>query len=249
METCRTKGARTYRVAAFQCAPLFDDIPGTTRRLLQDVQWCETQGIDLVVFPECFLQGYTTDRRLIASRAIAADSPQMQAFAATFAGLAPDLVVGFIERRAHGFYNAAAVIRGGKVVGIYAKNYPNEQAFLPGDASPVFRQRDLAYGINICADANFPASAQRLADNGARLICYPLNNLLAPATADRWRARSVANLQARAVETRCWVVSSDVVGGHGGKLSHGCTCIVNPHGAIVANVMEGREGVIVHDIE
>ena len=248
MATRRPK-ANACRVAAFQCAPLADDIPGTTRRLLHDVQWCETQGVGLVIFPECFLQGYTTDRRLIANRAIAADSPQLQAFAATFAGLTPDLIVGFIERRVNGFYNAAAVIRGGELVGIYAKNHPNEQAFLPGNASPVFQKGAFTYGINICADANFPASAKRLADLGAQLICYPLNNLLAPATADRWRARSVLNLQARAVETGCWVVSSDVVGHHDAKLSHGCTCIVSPVGAIVARVMEGREGVIVHDIK
>ena len=239
---------KKFRVAAFQRVPAFDDIPGTTRRLLSDLQWCEAQGVDLAVFPECFLQGYTTDPQVIASRAIAADSPRMRTFAATFAHLSVDLIVGFIERRTNGFYNAAAVIRGGEVVGIYAKNHPNEQAFLPGEASPVFRKHDLRYGINICADANFPASARRLSENGAGLICYPLNNLLEPVTADRWRARSIENLRARAIETGCWVVSSDVVGRHGQKRSYGCTCVVNADGVVMARVAEGAEGVIVHDM-
>jgi predicted amidohydrolase len=53
---------------------------------------------------------------------------------------------------------------------------------------------------------------------------------------------------AGARETGCWVASSDVVGQHGDKLSHGCTCIVNPDGVVVARVTEGAEGVAIHDI-
>jgi predicted amidohydrolase len=107
--------AEVVRVAAFQRAPTFDDIPGVTRRMLNDVRWCDAHGIDLAVIPECYLQGYTTNRELIARRAIAAGSPQLATFASTFAHLSVDLIVGFIERRTNGFYNAAAVIRGGKV--------------------------------------------------------------------------------------------------------------------------------------
>jgi len=59
----------------------------------------------------------------------------------------------------------------------------------------------------------------------------------------------VRNLQARARETGCWVVSSDVVGIQEAALSHGCTCFVNPDGVIVARVPERAEGVIVHDID
>ena len=85
----------------------------------------------------------------------------------------------------------------------------------------------------------------RLREQGARLICYPLNNMLVPATADRWRHKSVDNLRARAIETGCWVAASDVVGTARNKLSHGCTCIVNPDGIVVARVAScrGRGGV------
>ena len=237
------------RVAVFQRRPLFDDISGTTLRFIEDLTWCEAQGVHLAVFPECYLQGYTTERQAIARRALGTDSPPFKAFIAACAGFSCDAIVGFIEQRCHGFYNTAAVIRDGALAGVYAKNHPNEQAFLPGQESPVFSKKAIFYGINICFDANFPASAKRLSDAGARLICYPLNNMLAPATADRWRARSIENLQDRARETGCWVASSDVVGRHGEKRSHGCTCIVNPEGVVVGRVEEGIEGVVVHHIE
>lgn len=243
------RATSVLRVAVFQRRPLFDDIDGTTLRLLDDLTWSEAQGVHLAVFPECYLQGYATDRQTIAQRALGTDSPPFKAFVAALAGFSADAIVGFIERRHAGFYNAAAVIRDGTLAGIYAKNHPNEQGFLPGQESPVFSKETVSYGINICFDANFPTSAKRLGDAGAQLICYPLNNMLAPATADRWRERSIENLQARARETGCWVASSDVVGRHGEKLSHGCTCIVNPAGVVVARVEEGVEGVVVHDIE
>lgn len=102
--------------------------------------------------------------------------------------------------------------------------------------------------MNICFDANYPAPAKRLADRGAKLICYPLNNLLSPATAKLWRTRSIENLLARATETGCWVMSADVVGKVEGKLSYGCTAIISPRGEIVARADEGTEGVAIFDI-
>ena len=82
----------------------------------------------------------------------------------------------------------------------------------------MFELDGLRFGINICNDANFAVPALRLSGQGAELLCYPLNNLLLPATADKWRGKSVENLRQRALDTGCWVVSSDVVGEHAGKL-------------------------------
>src|ERR1017187_10024819 len=83
---------------------------------------------------------------------------------------------------------------------------------------------------------------------GRLCFCYPLNNVLPPATAQRWRERSIGNLLSRARETGCWVVSSDVVGVCGGQVSFGCTAIVSPAGEIRARVPEGRTGRILLDL-
>ncbi|MFZ6721089.1 carbon-nitrogen hydrolase family protein [Undibacterium sp. Ji49W] len=236
------------RVATFQRQPLFDDIAGTLVRLQDDLAWCDKQGVELAVFPECYLQGYTSDQQIIARRAIAVDSPSFNNILTKLSPFSSDVIIGFVEQDMDGFYNSAALISKGKLRGIYAKNHPQEQAFLPGRDMPVFQKSGFLFGINICFDANFPDCAKRLSAQAARLICYPLNNMLAVATADKWRHKSVENLRQRATETACWVVSSDVVGISGDKLSHGCTCIVNPQGDIVARVTEGVEGVVVFDV-
>lgn len=124
-----------------------------------------------------------------------------------------------------------------------------ETAFDAGTELPLFEVDGWPFGINICYEANFPEVASSLARQGARLICYPLNNMLPPDVADRWRPRSIENLRQRAIETGCWIISADVVGNDGGMICHGCTRIVSPAGEDVRWVAEGNEGVAVFDIQ
>ncbi|BBB68487.1 amidohydrolase [Undibacterium sp. YM2] len=236
------------RIAAFQRYPVFDDLQATLAQLRTDLQWCQEQGVELALFPECYLLGYSSDAQTIARRAIAIDSPVFKQALQQLSAFNTDLILGFFEQRVAGIYNSAAVLRQGQLMGVYAKRHPNERGIMAGSASPVFARSGWSYGINICNDANYPACAAELRQQGARLLCYPLNNMLAPATAEKWRSKSIDNLRQRAMETGCWLVSADVVGEHEGKISHGCTCIVAPDGRVVARVAEGQEGVAVFDI-
>jgi predicted amidohydrolase len=126
--------------------------------------------------------------------------------------------------------------------------HPNEPGVTAGDAVPIFARNDMPFGINICADANHPGTAQRVADAGAMLIAYPLDNLLPFEVAERWRLRSVDNLVARARQTGCWIASADVVGKSGSARSFGCSAIVRPDGTIAARVPEGVAGIACYDI-
>lgn len=236
------------RLAVFQRHPIAGDPERAAAIIADDLRWAATQGVDLALFPEGFLTGHSYDPATIAAAAIARDGAELRALFGQLAPGHPAAIVGAFERCGDGIFNSAFVLDGRAVIGRYAKAHPNEPGVTAGDDWPVFVRAGLTYGINICADANHPTTAQRLADAGARLICYPLNNLLPVATVERWRERSVANLQARARQTGCWVASADVTGVEEGLVSHGCTMIVAPDGAIVARVAEGQEGVAMFDI-
>jgi len=238
----------TLRIAAFQRHPVFDDLQKTIAQLQADLRWCEAEGVELALFPEAYLQGYSSATQTIVQRAIATDGAAFRHIQLELSAFKTDIILGFFEQAEAGIYNAAAVLRQGQLMGVYAKRHPNERGVLAGTASPVFNRSGWAYGINICNDANYPACAAEFSRQGARLLCYPLNNMLAPATAEKWRSKSVDNLRQRAMETGCWVASADVVGEHEGKISHGCTCIVAPDGTIVASVAEGQAGIAVFDI-
>jgi len=236
------------RVAAFQRHPRFDDVAGIGKTLLQDLEWADAKDVDLAVFPECYLQGYAIDRSTIERRALALDDMVLAGLLKRLGGIRATVILGMIERRGDAFYNSALTIKGGVLTGVYSKAHPNEQGFEPGTQFPVFEAASWPFGVNICNDANFPETAGRIANNGARLICYPLNNMLKPETAARWRGKSVENLRAIATQTGCWVASADVVGDHAGLTSYGCTLIVRPDGEIAARATELCEGVAIFDL-
>lgn len=236
------------RLAVFQRHAIAGEPARAAAIIADELRRAAAERVDLALFPESFLTGHSYDPATIAAVAVARDGPELRALCDLLATDHPAAIVGAFERCGTDLFNSAFLLEGRAVVGCYAKTHPNEPGVTAGEVAPVFARAGLSYGINICADANHPATAQRLADAGARLICYPLNNMLPVATADRWRERSVANLQARARQTGCWVASADVTGAGEGVVSHGCTMIVAPDGAIVARVDEGRAGVATFDI-
>jgi predicted amidohydrolase len=238
------------RVAAFQRRPLFGDLRGTTARILSDLAWCESEGVRLALFPECYLQGYVLEREALAENAIALDGPEARLWLDALAPADMTCVLGVVERRGSAIFNTALVIRQGRIIGLHRKTrlHRKEAAFAPGNALSTFAVDAWQFGINICYEANFPELAAALAVQGVRLICYPLNNMLPPDVAERWRPKSIRNLQERAAETGCWIVSADVVGMHQNMICHGCTRIVSPTGDEVGRVAEGCEGVAVFDL-
>jgi predicted amidohydrolase len=235
------------RIAAVQCPALADDIAGACELIVRRMRWAERERIDLLLFPEAFLLGHSYDPATIrsradeASRALAELCRQVAAFPTT-------LVVGAFERVHQDLFNSAFVIEQGCIAGRYAKAYPNEPGVKAGDDFPTFVRSGVRYGINICNDANHADAAAQIAGQGADLILFPLNNMLRPETAERWREKSLVNLADRARQTNCWIASSDVTGTSDGLLSYGCTAILAPDGRIVARVPELGEGVAVYDI-
>jgi predicted amidohydrolase len=230
-------------VAAFQKYPVFDDTQTATRILLSDLRWADARGVKLALFPECYLKGHAYDRPTIERRALALDGIEVQALLAQLASVQAIALIGLFERRGAALFNSVIVVEKGRLLGVYAKAHPNEDGVFPGREFPVFSTSGQTFGLNICNDANYPEAAQRVADRGATILCFALNNMLEPEVAEQWRGKSVENLQVRARQTGCWVVSADIAGRYGGLCSYGCSAIVRPDGAIVARAAEFLEDV------
>jgi predicted amidohydrolase len=236
------------RVAAIQPSVTVDDQSNACEAILHRLRWATQEGIDLLLFPEAFLLGHSYDRDIIRSRAREASGGALGRLCQLASMFPATLVVGAFEIASKQVYNSAFVIEAGRIMGRYAKAFPNEPGVQAGTDFPIFLRSDIRYGINICNDANHAEPADQIARQDADLILYPLNNMLAPATAEHWREKSLANLVKRARQTGCWIASSDVTGANGGLVSFGCTAIIAPDGQIIARVPELNDGVVVHDI-
>lgn len=235
----------SYKIGAVQAQDIQGNTPAALRIVHEVMQRADDENINILCFPECFLQGYTLDDAETKERALDLHSAQFKEMLSTLANYKVTIILGLIEKGTVGFYNTAAVIQSGKLLGTYRKVHLFEHNFLPGETYPVFTEDGLTFGINICYDARFSEGVAELAARGANVIFYPLNNRLPHEKAVNYRDKHIPNLVARAKESGCWVISSDVVAQDKIYTGFGCTAVVNPQGEVVSRVQELESGMVV----
>jgi deaminated glutathione amidase len=93
-------------------------------------------------------------------------------------------------------------------------------------------------GMTICYDVRFPELYRALTRRGARVLAVP-SAFTERTGKDHWEIL----LRARAIENLAYVVAPAQAGVHGkGRASHGHAMIVDPWGAVIAQVPDG-EGI------
>lgn len=234
----------SVKIAAFQAQDIQGDVPAALHVTSEAMRQADDENVNVLCFPECFLQGYTLDAKETEERAFDVASPEFKAALSTIAEYKVTIVLGIIEKDADGYYNTAIVVRQGKILGRYRKVHLFERNFQPGETYPTFMVDNLKFGINICYDARFTEGASELAAQGAQVIFYPLNNRLPSEKATNYRDKHLPNLVARAKESACWIVSSDVIAQDNTHTGYGCTAIVTPQGETVSRVQELQSGMI-----
>ena len=129
-------------------------------------------GADLVVFPELFLAGYTTNG--VEDVAFDLDGPEVEEMARLARENDAAVVFGLHERVPRGVANSALCLdRRGNVGGLYRKTHlfgEERGAFVAGDELLMVDLDGVGVGIMICFDVEFPEVARSLALAGADLL-------------------------------------------------------------------------------
>lgn len=237
------------KIAACQPPYVHCDIQRSAEVLLSFATEAQSEGADLVCFPECYLQGYLFDKGEAADLALDLESEEFAEVLNSLAYLDLTIVFGLIERSGELLHNTAVVVKQGRLLGAYRKMQllPGESVFLPGDGYPVFEIQGVVFGINICNDLNFPESAQAVADQGASLLVCPCNNMMGLENAKRWEHRHNELRSPRAIESKLWLISSDVTGAFGERAAYGPTGVISPDGSVLKQVPRLTEGTIYHN--
>ena len=195
---------------------------------------------DLVVLPEMFATGFSTNVELTAEE----PGAETETFLAqTAKELGIYLVGGFVARTEDGPQNVSVTYSPeGMEIARYAKIQPftaggESDCHHPGDRLVSYEWNSFTVTPFICYDLRFPEIFRPAAKRGTQLFTviasWPVMRI------EHW----VKLLQARAIENQAYVVGVNRTGADP-KYSHtGRSLIVDPQGNILADAGEG-EGII-----
>src|SRR3954468_18429448 len=107
------------RVALAQLNLVVGDLDGNVERMIATVKTAESDGCDLVAFPELSTTGYPPEDLLLKPAFVADNRDALDRVAAATGRCAA--LVGFVGSVGPSLANALAVCAEGRVVGIYRK--------------------------------------------------------------------------------------------------------------------------------
>lgn len=241
---------KSVKVAACQVPELRADVEGALAWIAAFSAKAQPQGISLLCFPECFLQGYLVEDEQAQLHALDLSSSEFRQILERLPQTGPMLVFGMIEKEGGRLFNTAVVVDRGRLLGCYRKNHllEGERIFEPGTSYPTFEVEGLKFGINICYDTNFSESAVALSAQGVSLIVCPANNMMRREKSEEFKHLHNKVRAERTKETGLWLISSDVTGERDGRISYGPTAVISPEGNVVGQVPLLEVGMVAAEI-
>lgn len=188
---------------------------------------------DLVVFPELALSGYPPEDLLERPGFLAECAAQLARVAEACTGIAA--VVGWPEAVGGAVFNAASLLRGGRVEATYRKRrlpnyavFDERRHFAPGQNDAVFEIAGVPVGLLVCEDLWHPEPIASTVAAGARLVVVPNAS---PFERDKLADRD-ALLAARQAETGAAIAYLNLVGGQDELVFDGASVLVDADGRL-----------------
>jgi predicted amidohydrolase len=191
--------ASRITVSQVRAEPLKSDVDANCDTLLGLLAAIEPGTCDVIVTPECFLDGYmanqppVTPAELVRCAVDPASDLRVKRIAAEARRLRAWLVLGCTRRAGDDLFNTALLLdRSGSLVGSYDKTHcqTHDRKFTPGRHLAVFHGDFGPFGILICADRRWPEAVRSLAVQGARVIFNPTYGMADDMNLAMMRTRS-----------------------------------------------------------
>ena len=226
------------------------DLEGNVDRMTRAARDATAAGADAVAFPELAITGYPPEDLVLRPEFIRDNLAALDELArATSEGC--DVVVGFVDRSERGLHNAAAVLRGGEIVGRYHKcRLPNygvfdeRRYFTPGEAGAHLRIGDAPVGLSVCEDAWGP---------GAPWTAYTDVPVIVNINGSPYHRAKVHDradvLRDRVAETGAILVYVNAVGGQDELVFDGGSLVMAADGGIACRASMFEEDLLVVRID
>ncbi len=242
-----------------QMYPRLGDVAANVEKHLTLIDEAAAQGVELLVFPELSLTGYSV-QELAQEVAITPSAHHPWFGKLLAASLKLDLVVGFVERDQRGqIYTAGAFLSGGQIVHIHRKVYlptyglfDEGRYFAWGDDVRAFDTRFGRAGLLICEDFWHAAPPYLLWLDGADILLLtsasPGRGLGQADKLDSTRFVELVN-QAYASMFGNLVIHANRVGWEDGINFWGGSTICGPNGELIAQAPYFEETLLVTQLD
>ena len=239
------------RLALCQVNPTVGAIEANEALVARGITAAREAGAELVVFGELVLSGYPPEDLLYKEHFLRDVRGALERLAADTAGIVA--IVGFPER-AERVYNAAAVLAGGVIAGIYRKiHLPNygvfdeQRYFSPGRRAGMIELDGRRVGLTICEDIWVSGSpCSELARAGAGLI---VNISASPYHYGKGLERESDVVGARVAETGVPCAFCALFGGQDELVFDGHSFVLGGDGTLLARAPQFSEELLICDIE
>lgn len=239
------------RCAMAQINLLVGDIAGNAQKVIQMAKRAlEHENADLVLFPELTLTGYPPEDLLFRSGFMAQVSDALEMLCRELPDIA--VVVGYPRERDGCLFNAAGMIRNGRIEAEYYKNllpnygvFDERRYFEAGWESSCFELNGTNVAITVCEDIWEPEPVARAAEQGARLI---LNLNASPFHRGKPDERQVVARQ-RARENDVSILYLNLVGGQDELVFDGGSFVMRADGDIAGNMAVFAEDFAVYEFD
>jgi NAD+ synthase (glutamine-hydrolysing) len=209
------------------------DLAGNAARVLAYAERAKRQGASLLLTPELALCGYPPEDLLLRDGFYRACALALHELAQQVHGIT--VVMGHPHQVGEEHFNAASVLRDGKIIATYHKHslpnhsvFDEERYFEHGELPCLFEMDGIKFALNICADLWEEHAARRARKAGAQVL-LALN--ASPYHLDKQLSR-YETIRDRIDETGLAVVYANLVGGQDELVFDGASFAMDAQGKL-----------------
>lgn len=233
-----------FLIALAQINVLAGDIQGNAKKAIAVIEKCRESGAQLVVFPELMLTGPAKD---LLQRPDFVDMNLQKFIEVVNSCKGISCIFGFVNKGNKALYNAAALVKDQKILGIHHKNhldaslFDEKRYFSEGTAGDVFFVGNTRIGVLLCTELlEVASSIDVLVQKGVDLVILLSAS---PYSIDKPQERE-QQLMTLAKKYQVPFVFCNTVGGHDDLLFDGNSLVVDKTGQVITRAKSFSEDLL-----